>query len=94
MKYRKISGALLSAFEDLQESGLTALALHTRSLGMAPVLGTQKPPRAIVFVHCDDNADLESMSDSGIKMNQRRGRVRTALLPLDKLCELSDSIVS
>ena len=91
MKYRKISGALLTAFEDLQEAGPTALALHTRTLGMAPVLGTQKPPRAIVFIHCDDTANLDSMSDGGLIMNQRRGRVRTALLPLDMLGELSDS---
>ena len=31
MKYKKISGDLLSAFEDLEEAGPTALALHARS---------------------------------------------------------------
>lgn len=85
VKYKKISGPLLAAFEDLQEAGPTALALHRRTLGMAPVLGTQKPPQAIVFIHCDEKANLENMSDGGLKLNQRRGRVRTALLPLDML---------
>lgn len=90
MKYKKIGTSLLSAFEDLSQDGPTALLSHTRTLGMAPVMGTQKPPRVIVFIHCDENANLDDLIQAGIQMNQSKGHIRTALLPLDKLEVLAD----
>ena len=92
MKYKKISGALLAAFEDLENEGPVALTRHSRTLAMAPVLGTQKPPRAIVFIHCDESANLGPTSvPTGTRMNQKQGRVRTAIVELAKLGDLSDS---
>lgn len=90
MKYRKIGPGLLAAFDDLQSEGAPALAAHTRTLGLASVAGTQKTPGAIVFVHCDAEAGLDSLAGAGIRVNQARGRVRTAILPLEKLGDLSD----
>jgi hypothetical protein len=90
MKYKKVGAGLLAAFDDLQTEGVPALAAHTRTLGLASVTGTQKPPAAVVFVHCDVDAKLDNLTDVGIPINQARGRVRTALLPLHRLAELSD----
>ncbi|MSR57211.1 MAG: peptidase S8 [Planctomycetaceae bacterium] len=90
MKYKKIGAGLLAAFEDLQSDGPAALAGHTRTLGIATVTGTQKPPRAIVFVHCDAEARLDDLAAAGIHFNQARGLVRTAFLPLERLGELSE----
>lgn len=90
MKYKKIGGGLLAALEDMAQEGPVALTAHSRMLGMAPVQGNLKPPRAIVFIHCDEKAELD-VGQSGIRVNQKRGRVRTALLPLDRLDELSEN---
>jgi subtilisin family serine protease len=90
MKYKKFGPGLLAALEDFQAEGAPALVRHARTLGLASVTGTQKPPAAIVFVHCDARAKLDDLADAGIRINQTRGRVRTAILPLEQLDELSD----
>jgi subtilisin family serine protease len=91
MKHKKISGALLAAFEDLKNEGPVALTSHSRTLSMAPVLGTQKPPRAIVFIHCDESANFVATAvPTGTHVNQKKGRVRTAIVELSKIGDLSE----
>lgn len=91
MRYKKIGGGLLAAVGDVEEDGPKELAMHTRTLGMAAVVGNQKPPRAIVFIHCTESADLQEFSVDGVKLNQQRGAIRTALLPIGQLAALSES---
>ncbi|MEM7454483.1 MAG: S8 family peptidase [Planctomycetota bacterium] len=92
MEYGKLSGALLAAHSDLERTGADSLVSYSATLGMPEVMGTQKPPRAIVFIHCADNADLEGYKgELRARINQKVGRIRTALIPLDMLAELSEA---
>jgi hypothetical protein len=86
----KIAPALQVALANYQEQGRAGLIRHVRSLGVLPSVDTPKPARAVVFIECDPNADLDSLREYGVIVNQRRGRVRTAFLPLDQVDRLSE----
>ncbi len=90
MRYEKISAGLLVALEDYQQQGREVLAKHMRTLGVVPASGTPKPPRTVVFIYCDEDAQLEHLAQNGVRVNQSSGRVRTAILPIDSLDALSD----
>jgi subtilisin family serine protease len=90
MKHEKIAPELMVALEDYQEEGQLGLSRHTRSLGLVSVEGSPKPPRTVVFIHCDERAGLAHLASYGIRVNQSTGRVRTAFLPLESLDPLSD----
>lgn len=91
MDYSKISGPLLSVYEDGQEAGPASLVVHSRSLEAALPLDVPVSPQAVVFLHCDENADLGNLVSKGLVLNNRRGRIRTALMPLDLLDDLSET---
>ncbi|HEY9636986.1 MAG TPA: S8 family peptidase [Coleofasciculaceae cyanobacterium] len=86
----KISAGLLVALADYQAEGREVLTAHKRTLGIVSNQDTPKPPRSVVFIYCDEDAQLDYLSDYGIQVNQSTGRVRTAFLPLDSLDPLSD----
>ncbi|MEO1373909.1 MAG: S8 family peptidase [Cyanobacteria bacterium J06635_10] len=92
MRHEKLSPGILLAYEDYNREGGQALTTHRRSLGIIAPQGALKPIRTVVFIYCDEQADLSHLSQYGIKINQNRGRVRTAFLPIENLGRLSDEV--
>lgn len=90
MNYEKLAPGLLAAFEDLRSSGTPAMAAHAVTLGMVMSPDPAKPVRIPVFVTCSNDARLQRLASYGVQVNQGRGKVRTAFLPLDSLDRLSD----
>ena len=90
MRHEKIAPGLLVALDKLKKKGLKGLTQQTRALGIVSVVDSPKPPRTVVFIHCDEKADLDHLNKHGIRVNQPSGKVRTAFLPLDSLEQLSE----
>ncbi len=90
MRRDKLSAGLLLAFEDYQEEGQEGLDTHKRSLGIVSATSDFKPTRSVVFIYCDEQADLSHLSQHGIRINQNTGSVRTAFLPIESLDALSE----
>ncbi|MCJ8283219.1 MAG: S8 family serine peptidase, partial [Rivularia sp. ALOHA_DT_140] len=90
MRHEKLSPGILLAYEDYHREGSQALVTHRRSLGIVSPRSTLKPIRSVVFIYCDEQADLSHLSQYGIKINQNRGKVRTAFLPIESLGRLSE----
>src|SRR5919202_3332413 len=86
----KISPGLLVALQDYEAEGREGIIPHKRSLGLFPSVGSPKPARTIVFIYCDEDAQLDHLAQYGIQVNQSVGRVRTAFLPIESLDPLSD----
>lgn len=91
MKYNKIAPGLLTSREIEQterpEPAEPTAIMH----GLVAARSTIKPTRAIVFVHTSATAQLPLDSGSGIHVNAPRGRIRTAILPLERLESLADN---
>jgi len=90
MIYEKIAPGLMVALEDYHARGAAGLAAHKKLWGVIVEEGSPKPPRAVVFIRCDEHANLEHLKMHKIRVNQPHGKVRTAFLPLARLNELSD----
>lgn len=90
MQPEKISPGLLLALQDYRDEFLLGLIPHKRSLGIVATNHSVKPPRTVVFVYCDEDAQLEHLAQYGIQVNQPTGRVRTAFLPIESLDPLSE----
>ncbi|MBU7585561.1 MAG: S8 family peptidase [Nostoc sp. TH1S01] len=90
MRHEKLSPGLLLAVEDYQNEGLPALMTHKRSLGIMAPKSIVKPTKSLVFIYCDDDADLSHLAQYGIEVNQNSGHVRTAFLPIESLDALSE----
>jgi subtilisin family serine protease len=90
MRHEKLSPGLLLAFEDYQREGAEALIPQTRSLGIITPKNSAKPTKSVVFIYCDEHADLSHLSQQGIEVNQTTGSVRTAFLPIAGLDALSE----
>jgi subtilisin family serine protease len=90
MQPEKISAGLLVALEDYQAEGAEALIPLKRSLGIISSEENLKPTRTVVFIYCDEDANLEHLAEYGIHVNQSTGSVRTAILPIDSLDPLSE----
>jgi len=90
MKPEKIAPELMLALENYQEEGRVGLTRHVRSLGVIPAVGSPKPPRVVVFLYCDEHALLDHLRGYGVQLNQPRGRVRTAFLPLESVDPVSE----
>lgn len=90
MQPEKISPGLLLALQDYRDELREGLIPHKRSLGIVATINSIKPPRAVVFLYCDEDAQLDHLAQFGIQINQPTGRVRTAFLPISSLDALSD----
>ncbi|MEC4881615.1 MAG: S8 family peptidase [Scytonema sp. PMC 1070.18] len=90
MKHEKLSPGMLLAFEDYQREGQEAFTPQLQMLSIVPAKNTFKPTRSVVFLYCDEQADLSHLSQQGIEVNQNTGSVRTAFLPIDRLDILSE----
>ena len=90
MKYEKIAPGLLGAVADLDEQNLSSLAARSVTFGLTGVSGNQKGPKAMVFLRCDADADFRRLEQYNIKVNEPKGEVRTAYLPLSEIGRLSN----
>ncbi|RZI40745.1 peptidase S8 [Herbaspirillum sp. HC18] len=90
MKHEKIAPGLMVAYEQFRGRGDAALGPLSRTLGIVHSAGTPKPPRTVVFVDCDAKANLDHLATHDIRVNQPAGRIRTAVLPLASLDQLSE----
>ena len=90
MQPEKISPGLLVALQDYRSEGRVGIIPHTRSLGLISTVGSPKPARTVVFIYCDEDADLGHLEQHGIRVNQSTGRIRTAILPIQSLDPLSE----
>ncbi len=90
MRLDKLSPGLILAVEDFENEGDEGLVTHRRSLGIVAPKSTIKPTRSIVFVYCDENADLSHLEQYGIEFNQNHGSVRTAYLSMEAIDTLSE----
>lgn len=90
MQPEKISAGLLVALQDYEAEGRVGIIPHTRSLGLISTVGSPKPARTVVFIYCDEDADLGHLEQYGIRVNQSTGRIRTAILPIQSLDPLSE----
>lgn len=87
----KISAGLLVALRDYEAEGKEVLTSHKRSLGIISTESSPKPARTVVFIYCDEDAQLDHLQEElGIQINQSTGRVRTAFLPMESLDPLSE----
>lgn len=87
MRHEKLSPGLLLAYEDYQSEGAEAVvATHKRTLGIVgPKSSVSTTARSVVFIYCDENADLSHLAQYGVHLNQNTGEVRTAYLPIEAL---------
>jgi subtilisin family serine protease len=90
MNYDKIAPGLRAACESYRRSGRSGLNRYARSFGLMAKERSPKPARAVVFVHCEAEAQLHKLEGLGIRVNQSAGRVRTAFLPIERIEELAD----
>jgi len=90
MIHEKIAPGLMVALEDFRAKGAAGLAAHKKLLGVIVDEDNPRPPRAVVFIRCEEQANLEHLEAHRIRVNQARGQVRTVFLPLANVGQLSD----
>ena len=88
MKTDKISARLLLAYTVFETEGLAGIAPQMRALGC--VGKPAEMPKAIAFVRTDEEADLSHLKNYGVDLNQDRGSIRTAAIPLGALSPISE----
>ena len=91
MDYGKLSPTLAAALADFETGGRPALTLHARSLGLVSMDAAAKPPRIVVFVHCDEGTRSGDLAGEGVEINQPAGAVRTGIVDLAALDALSEN---
>lgn len=90
MTPEKMSPGLLLIQQEYDNPLDLGLMLQARSLGVVATPLSPKPPRTVVFIYCDENADLSHLNRYGVRINQSTGTVRTAILPIESLDPVSD----
>lgn len=90
MEYGKIDPELVRVLDDYKAFGRTGLKKHMRTLGIVSTDEGQKPPRISVFLRCEEDANFSDLSKENIKVNQMKGKIRTAFLPLEKISQFSE----
>jgi subtilisin family serine protease len=90
MNYDKLTARLSIAVDAYSEQGRLGLRRSPRLLNLASISEMPKPARAVVFLHCDEDADLRHLGELGVEVNQESGSVRTAIVPLEALDRLSE----
>ena len=91
MNSAKIAPELLLAFQDYREDRQTDLYQYNMRLDIPGDVDSLESPRVNVFLHCDEAAELDHLEEMGVKLNIRKGRIRTASLSLEKLDRLFEA---
>src|SRR5580704_5807333 len=90
MKYTKITPSLLSVIADFDRQDLERARTRFRTMALFGATDAMPDARVSVLLHCEPDADFRRHADQGIIVNQRKGRVRTAFLPLRQIGRLSE----
>lgn len=90
MKYEKLSADLLTVLRNYQEGGRESLTPLAGTVGLTRMESASKPPSAVVFLRCNPDANLSNWSSGHLRINREKGRIRTAIVPLDSIEELSE----
>jgi subtilisin family serine protease len=89
MNHQKIGPGLMCTLGDYESRGRSALALRARMMGISGVSGSQKEPRIVVFLRCDESERFDDLRGQGIVINEPDGKVRTAYVPVSDIDKLS-----
>lgn len=89
MDYSKISPSLAAAFDDYRRDGRRGLASH-QALGLVSAGPAAKPARVIVFLQVARRRSLDHLAELGVEVNDGEGPIRTGIVPLETLGEVSD----
>jgi subtilisin family serine protease len=89
MVHNKIAPGLLIALRDFENKGRKGLQAHNRTMGIVSKENNPKPARAVVFIHCKENASFDR--EPGITVNQAKGTVRTGIINLESVRPLSEN---
>ncbi len=90
MTNKKIDSSIsysLMKYQVEQKPGLTNLK---HFLGIKSEVNNPKPSRLVVFLSCDENADFSDLESKGITINQKKGKLRTGLVPLNNINYLQE----
>lgn len=90
MSRQKLAPELLLTLHDFEQEGRAGLVQHMQTLGIVASEDSPKPPRIIVTLQCDASANFEHLEEQGIHVNQSAGRIRTAILPMEKVDVLAN----
>lgn len=85
MGFEKIDPELLLTYQDYRGLGISDLTRRVRTLDIQD----DESRTTSVFLDCDEAAQLDYLERYGIQVHQQKGKIRTALLPLDSLEDLS-----
>ncbi|HVL27358.1 MAG TPA: S8 family serine peptidase [Acidimicrobiales bacterium] len=92
MQYSKLGPTLAQALDDYHAQGRPGLAAHLPTMGLVTAVEeSPRPPRVVAFIHCDEDLPRDAFAHLGVELNSSSGRVRTGIVPLDALAELTDS---
>src|SRR5262245_7590966 len=87
MDYQKVSPTLAALVDEYRTASPLA-AIEAASMLGVRVRAAIASPVVPLFVRCDPDAPQSKLR--GVKFHQRSGSVRTALVPLDKIDQLSE----
>lgn len=90
MNADKIDPHLLMTLDEATTVQPKELAARRSAVGVRGGTSPGKPLSAIVFLHCDEHADFSGHDPQAVQINQSSGEIRTGLVRLDKLEELSN----
>lgn len=89
LRYEKLTAGLASLVRQHEIFGVNAAAVNSprNSLTSLSVPAGGGPPQTTIFLRCDEDASFEQRP--GVKVNSKRGNIRTARVSLDGLEALS-----
>ncbi|MFP5318328.1 MAG: S8 family peptidase [Acidimicrobiia bacterium] len=92
MQYSKLGPTLAQVLDDYRDQGRPGLAAHVPNMGLVTAVeDSPKPPRVVAFIHCEEDLPRDAFAHLGVEINSGTGRVRTGIVPLDALDELTES---
>src|SRR5882672_7390421 len=87
MNYEKLSASMASLVEEFQFQGPAMMTAAPRSVPLASD-DPAAPPTVFAYVRCAADAAIDQIP--GVNMHAQRGRVRTALVSIEGLEQLSE----
>ncbi|MDD1683451.1 MAG: S8 family serine peptidase [Methanoregula sp.] len=90
MGNEKIAPALRIVMARYHEMGPQGLTRHMKTMGIVAKKDSPKPPRINVFLECKATGKFDQLGTEGIKVNGKKGEIRTAFLPVESLETLAE----
>jgi subtilisin family serine protease len=87
MRYEKLSASMAALIEEFEVQGVASMTASTRAVPLASD-DPAAPPTVFAYVRCSADASIEQVP--GVNMHAKRGNVRTALVSLDGVNNLSE----